>query len=86
MIMSRYRFGPTLPNVTQRDIDVTDRYRILPLLALQALPILGLLKRYLKFYKKINVTLVTLVTQVTVTFGNGGERSVTVGNGNGTKS
>ena len=44
MIMSRYRyrfwvsvtvFGPTLPNVTQRDTNVTDRYRILPLLALQ---------------------------------------------------
>jgi hypothetical protein len=53
MIMSRYRyrpvtvlgptlptvtvFGPTLPIVTQRDINVTNRYRILPLLALQAL-------------------------------------------------
>jgi hypothetical protein len=36
MIMSRYRyrpvtvFGPTLPNITQRDINVTDRYRPLP--------------------------------------------------------
>ena len=48
MIMSlhRYSFGPYFTdryrfrdNVTQRDINVTDRYRILPLLALQALPI-----------------------------------------------
>ena len=38
MIMSRdrYRFRA---NVNQRDIKVTDRYRILPLLALQALPV-----------------------------------------------
>ena len=37
--MSRYRFRA---NVTERDINFTDRYRILPLLALhalQALPI-----------------------------------------------
>ena len=46
---------------------VTDRYLMLPLLALLALPIVinGALNRYLKFYKKINVTLVT------VTFGYG---------------
>jgi hypothetical protein len=50
--MSRYRFGPYVTdryrfraNVTQRDINVTDRYRILPL---QALPIV--MNRYLKFY------------------------------------
>ena len=35
-VTDRYRFRA---NVTQRDINVTDRYRILPLLALQALPI-----------------------------------------------
>jgi hypothetical protein len=28
-------FGPTLPNVTQRDINVTDRYRWLPFLGLR---------------------------------------------------
>ena len=39
MIMPRYRyrpvtvFGPTLPNVTQRDINVTDRYLQLPIVA-----------------------------------------------------
>ena len=33
-------FGPTLPNVTATLPTVTDRYLILPLLALQALPIL----------------------------------------------
>ena len=79
MIMSRYRYHFSVSvtdrcrfraNVTKRDINVTDRYQILPLHALQALPILikGFLNRYLKFYKKINVT---LVTQVTVRFGNG---------------
>ena len=49
MIMSRYHYrpvtvlGPTLPTVTVFGPTlptVTDRYRILPLLALQALPIL----------------------------------------------
>ena len=56
-VTDRYRFRA---NVTQRYatwhqryqplLTVTDRYRILPLLALQALPILikGLLNRYLK--------------------------------------
>ena len=67
MILTRYRWspvtvsGPTLPTVT-------DRYRILPLLAVKALLIVikDLLYRYLKFYKNA-----TLVTQVTVRFDNG---------------
>jgi hypothetical protein len=54
--MSRYRFWPY---VTQRDINVTNRY-FLPSLTLQSLHVLqslpilikGLLNRYLKFYLK----------------------------------